>query len=108
MILHVCRKTIIQCLTGGGNLLILESPNRKSHNRRLSALPKGGKVLSAPSAIFRAPAGIVSSGQRVSIGRPATSSIREDWRPLSSRGALLGLPSFFNPEIERGCYVPES
>lgn len=104
---HICRKYILQGLTGGGNLLILKSPNRKSHNRRLSALPKSGKVLSAPSAIFRASAGTVSSGQRVSIGRPATSSIREDWRPLSSRGALLGLPSFFNPEIERGCYAPE-
>ena len=102
-----CRKSIMQGLTDGGNLLILESPKLESHNRRLSALPKSGKVLSAPSAIFRAPAGIVSSGQRVSIGRPATSSIREDWRPLKCRGVLLGLPSFFNPEKLEVPHVPE-
>ena len=68
--------------------LILNSPNQVSRNRRLSALPKSDEVLSAHSAIFRVPSGIVSGGRRVSIGRPATSSIREDWRLCVSRGAL--------------------
>ena len=105
--LSFCRNKAKGGLTDKGILLILESPNYQSHNRRLSALPKGGKVLSATSAIFRAPTGIVSSGRRVFIGRPATSSIREDWRLLIGRGVLLGLPLFFNPETIRGCYVPE-
>ena len=75
--------------------LILNSPNQVSRNRRLSVLPKSNEVLSAYSANFRVPSGIVSNGRRVSIGRPATSSIREDWRPYTSRGALFGLPFSF-------------
>lgn len=104
---HICRKYILQGLTGGGNLLILKSPNYMSRNRRLSHAPHGDKVLSAPSAIFRASAGTVSSGQRVSIGRPATSSIREDWRFHVDRGALYGLPLFLIPELHEVFYVPE-
>ena len=60
----------------------------------VSLSPTVKKVLPAHSANFRAPSGIVSAGRRVSIGRPATSSIREDWRLYTSRGALLGLPLF--------------
>jgi hypothetical protein len=108
MILHVCRKNIMQGLTGGGNLLILDSPKPvRGVAIAVSQSPTVKKVLPAISAIFRAPAGIVSSGQRVSIGRPATSSIREDWRSRTDRGALYGLPLFLIPEIVRGCYVPE-
>ena len=70
----------ISLLTFVCHSLILIFPNLVSRNRRLSRAPHGEEVLSAPSAIFHVPAGIVSSGRRVSIGRPATSSIREDWR----------------------------
>ena len=78
--------------------LILNSPNQVSRNRRLSALPKSDEVLSAHSAIFRVPSGIVSGGRRVSIGRPATSSIREDWRLHLSRGALSVCLFLLNPQ----------
>ena len=78
--------------------LILNSPNHMSRNRRLSALPKSDEVLSAHSAIFRVPSGIVSGGRRVSIGRPATSSIREDWRLHLSRGALSVCLFLLNPQ----------
>ena len=105
--LSFCRKSIMQSLTDRGILLILNSPKSYKPSQAAVRAPKRGEVLSATSAIFRAPAGIVSSGQRVSIGRPATSSIREDWRLCTSRGALLGLPLFLIPEIVRGCYVPE-
>ena len=92
-----CRKSIMQGLTVGEASAILNSPKSYKPSQAAVRAPKRGEVLSATSAIFRAPAGIVSSGQRVSIGRPATSSIREDWRLCTSRGALLGLPLFFNP-----------
>ena len=95
--LSFCRDNVMQGLTGAGLSETLRLPNDTSRNRRLFALPKGGEVLSAYSAIFRAPAGIVSGGRRVSIGRVATSSIREDWRPHIGRGALLPC-LFFYPE----------
>ena len=63
----------------------------------VSLSPTVKKVLPAHSANFRAPSGIVSNGRRVSIGRPATSSIREDWRPHMSRGALSVCLFHFNP-----------
>lgn len=85
----------ISLLTFALRSLILNSPNYMSRNRRLSHAPHGEKVLSASSAIFRAPSGIVSAGRRVSIGRPATSRTREGWRFHVDRGALLGLPLFF-------------
>ena len=69
--------------------LILISPNHDSRNRRLSALPKSGEVLSALSAIFHTLGGAVSGEAYVYVGRVATSSIREDWRLIVSRGALL-------------------
>ena len=69
--------------------LILISPNQSSRNRRLSALPKSGEDLSALSAIFHTLGGAVSGEVYVYIGRVATSSIREDWRLIVSRGALL-------------------
>ena len=78
--------------------LILNSPTQVSRNRRLSVLPKSNEVLSAYSANFRVPSGIVSNGRRVSIGRPATSSIREDWRPHMSRGALSVCLFLLNPQ----------
>ena len=84
-------------LTFARRSLILNSPNHMSRNRRLSVLPKSNEVLSAYSANFRVPSGIVSNGRRVSIGRPATSSIREDWRPHMSRGALSVCLFHFNP-----------
>ena len=68
--------------------LILISPNHDSRNRRLSALPKSGEVLSALSAIFHTLGGAVSGEAYVYVGRVATSSIREDWRLIVSRGAL--------------------
>jgi len=64
-----CRLLSCAVLTGGGLSANVKTPNLVSRNRRLS-MPHMGKDLSASSAIFRAPAGIVSSGQRVSIGRP--------------------------------------
>ena len=94
-------------LTFARRSLILNSPNHMSRNRRLSVLPKSNEVLSAYSANFRVPSGIVSNGRRVSIGRPATSSIREDWRFHVDRGALLGLPLFLIPELHEVFYVPE-
>ena len=69
--------------------LILISPNQSSRNRRLSALPKSGEDLSALSAIFHTLGGAVSGEAYVYVGRVATSSIREDWRLIVSRGALL-------------------
>ena len=76
-------------LTFARRSLILNSPNHMSRNRRLSALPKSGEVLSALSAIFHTLGGAVSGEVYVYIGRVATSSIREDWRLIVSRGALL-------------------
>ena len=84
-------------LTFAPRSLILISPNQVSRNRRLLALPKSGEVLSAHSAIFRVPSSVVSAGRRVSIGRPATSSIREDWRLHLSRGALSVCLFLLNP-----------
>ena len=75
-------------LTFARRSLILDSPNHMSRNRRLSALPKSGKVLSALSAIFHTLGGAVSTEAYVYVGRVATSSIREDWRLIVSRGAL--------------------
>ena len=103
-----CRKSIMQGLTVGGLSETVNSPKTvRGVAIAVSQSPTVKKVLPAISAIFRAPAGIVSSGWRVSIGRPATSSIREDWRSRTDRGALYGLPLFLIPEIVRGCYVPE-
>ena len=76
-------------LTFAPRSLILISPNHDSRNRRLSALPKSGEVLSALSAIFHTLGGAVSGEVYVYVGRVATSSIREDWRLIVSRGALL-------------------
>ena len=92
-------------LTFARRSLILNSPTHMSRNRRLSVLPKSNEVLSAYSANFRVPSGIVSNGRRVSIGRPATSSIREDWRLRIGRGALCGLPLFLTLELYEVSYV---
>ena len=106
--LSFCRNKAKGGLTDKGILLILKSPKTIRGVAIAFSQPlTENKVLPATSASFRAPAGIVSSGRRVSMGRPATSSIREDWRLRMGRGALLGLPLFLIPEIGRGCYVPE-
>ena len=76
-------------LTHDGDSGMVEAPNRVSRNRRLALAPQGAEVLSAQTAISHAPAGSVSGGRRVHIGGAATSSIREDWRLYTSRGALL-------------------
>ena len=94
----------ISLLTFALRSLILNSPNYMSRNRRLSRAPHGEEVLSAPSAIFHAPAGIVSSGRRVSIGRPATSRTREGWRFHVDRGALYGLPFLLTSNFAR-CFM---
>ena len=89
-------------LTFACRSLILISPNHDSRNRRLSALPKSGKVLSALSAIFHTLGGAVSGEAYVYVGRVATSSIREDWRLIVSRGALwpcLFLFKSHTPEV---------
>ena len=88
----------ISLLTFVCRSLILNSPNRISRNRRLSRAPHGEEVLSAPSAIFHAPAGIVSSGRRVSIGRPATSGTREGPAVSNGLGSVVWSASFFNPK----------
>jgi len=100
-----CRDKSRYVLTGEGESVNFEFPNYTSRNRRLSRSPHGEKVLSAHSAIFHVPAGIVSSGRYVSIGRPATSSIREDWRLRIGRGALCGLPLFLTLELYEVSYV---
>ncbi len=73
-------------LTSAGACGNLISPNHMRRNKRLFCLPKAGKSLVRMSAV-EVPA--VSSGQLLHIGGVATSSIREDWRPHMSRGALL-------------------
>ena len=78
--------------------LILFSPNHDSRNRRLLALPKSGEVLSALSAIFHTLGGAVSTEAYVYVGRVATSSIREDWRLIVSRGALLPCLFYFKSQ----------
>ena len=78
--------------------LILISPNQSSRNRRLSALPKSGEDLSALSAIFHTLGGAVSGEVYVYIGRVVTSSIREDWRLIVSRGALLPCLFYFKSQ----------
>ena len=85
-------------LTAGCLSATVKAPNRTSRNRRLALAPQGAEVLSAHTAIFHAPAGSVSDGRRVHIGGVATSSIREDWRLCTSRGALLPRLFFFNPK----------
>lgn len=82
------RSVLDKALTRMGCCAMLEAPKQTSRNRRLSRAPHAEKVLSAPPAIFRAPAGTVPSGRRVKIGGTVTSSIREDWRPCLCRGAL--------------------
>ena len=89
----------ISLLTFALRSLILNSPNRDSRNRRLSRAPHGEKVLSA-ICIFRA-----SYRRRVHIGRPTTSSIREDWRFRFDRGVLYGLPFFLIPKQNEVLYV---
>ena len=86
--------------------LILISPNHDSRNRRLSALPKSGEVLSALSAIFHTLGGAVSTEAYVYVGRVATSSIREDWRLCVSRGALW--PCLFSLNPAKSHEVPMS
>ena len=86
--------------------LILISPNHDSRNRRLSALPKSGEVLSALSAIFHTLGGAVSGEVYVYVGRVATSSIREDWRLCVSRGALW--PCLFSLNPAKSHEVPMS
>ena len=92
-------------LTFARRSLILSSPNCDSRNRRLLALPKSGEVLSALSAIFHTLGGAVSGEAYVYVGRVATSSIREDWRLITGRGALL--PCLFHFK-SRNCEVPMS
>lgn len=92
-------------LTFARRSLILSSPNCDSRNRRLLALPKSGEVLSALSAIFHTLGGAVSTEAYVYVGRVATSSIREDWRLITGRGALL--PCLFHFK-SRNCEVPMS
>lgn len=109
MILHVCRKTIIQCLTGSGDSVNLKFPKVvRGVTIAVSQFPTVKKVLSAYTAIFRVPAGTVSSGLRVYIGRVATSGTREGPAVSDRLGSVVTLPLFFNPETVRGVYVPES
>ena len=106
--LSFCRNNVKGGLTLGGISLILNFPKtNRGVAIAVSQSPTAKKVLPATSAIFRAPSGIVSSGRRVSIGRPATSRTREGWQSRLDWGALYGLPLFLNPETNRGCYVPE-
>lgn len=84
-----CRLLSCAVLTGGGLSANVKTPNYVSRNRRLS-MPHMGKDLSASSAIFRAPADIVSSGQRVSIGRPAQRPMfREDSAASHRPGSVV-------------------
>lgn len=74
-----CRKSIMQGLTDGEASAMLKAPkDTRGVAIAFSQSPTVGEVLPAHTAIFRAPAGTVSSGQRVYIGRVATSDIRED------------------------------
>ena len=109
--LSFCRKSIMQGLTERGILLILESPNLVSRNRRLS-MPHMDKALSASSAIFRALGGIVSAGWRVFIGRPFAQRpmFREDSAASLRPGSVVirSASSFLIPEnLVRSPHVAE-
>lgn len=96
---HGKRQVESFCLYSGVWSVNLKFPNLVSRNRRLS-MPNMGKVLSALSAIFRAPAGIVSCGWRVSIGRPAQRPMfREDSAASLRPGSVVAwsASSFLNP-----------
>ena len=71
--------------------------NHDRRSNRLSCFPRAGKSIAAYSAV-EAPA--VSSGRLSHIGGVATSSIREDWRLIVSRGALLSRLFFLIPTHE--------
>lgn len=89
-------------LTQGRLSGMVKFPNHDGRNRRLSLAPQGEKVLSAQTAVFHTHAGSVSGERCVPIGRVATSSIREDWRLIVSRGALL--PCLFLYPKSRGVF----
>jgi len=109
MILNVSRMVVMLGLTGGDDSVNLESPkNSRGVAIAVSQSPTVKKVLPAHSAIFRAPAGIVSGGVRVSIGRPATSGTREG--PAVSRGlgsVVWSAFSFLIPSNLEVPHVPE-
>lgn len=71
--------------------------NHDRRSNRLSCFPRAGKSIAVYSAV-EAPA--VSSGRLSHIGGVATSSIREDWRLIVSRGALLSRLFFLIPTHE--------
>ena len=99
--LAVCRKNVMEALTGEGDSVNFGFP-KKSRGVAIavSQSPTVKKVLPAYSANFRAPAGIVSSGRRVSIGRPATSGTREG--PAVSRrlGSVVRSAFFFFKSLQ--------
>ena len=71
--------------------------NRDRRSNRLSCSPRAGKSIAAYSACLAAGMFI---GRLAHIGGVATSSIREDWRLITSRGALLSRLFFLIPNRE--------
>ncbi len=71
--------------------------NRDRRSNRLSCFPRAGKSIAAYSACLVAGMFI---GRLAHIGGVATSSIREDWRLITSRGALLSRLFFLIPNRE--------
>lgn len=79
-------------LTAFATLCRLYFPNQKRRSRRLLAVPAAGEVRSFLFLPSNRP-----FWAWMHIGG-ATSSIREDWRPLLSRGALFRFFAFKNPK----------
>lgn len=92
---------LLRRLTLRGLSGMVKAPNHTRRSKRLSRIPNAGRSLAAQSAFaVKAPAGRLSGGLLSHIGGVVTSSIREDWRPCMSRGALRPRP-FFIPNHTR-------
>lgn len=92
---------VLHRLTLRGLSGMVEAPNHTRRSKRLSRIPNAGRSLAVQSAFaVKVPAWRLSGGLLSHIGGVVTSSIREDWRPCMSRGALRPRP-FFIPNHTR-------
>lgn len=83
-------------LTSGMDFRHGECPQiHMRRSNRLSCFPRAGKSIAAYSACLAAG---IFIGRLAHIGGVVTSSIREDWRPHMSRGALLPRLFFLIPK----------
>ena len=74
---------------------MVEAPNHRSRNRRLSLAPQGEKDLSAYSAITHTLAGAVSGGRCAHIGRAQRPGCREAPAAIYGPGSVVALPLSF-------------